>query len=119
MHPEAAEKALRELMSGGMNDDTETEIDMKDAIVKGFKDDIRLLPHQILGRSWMRDREDVTKKRSGGILADDMGYIFNSDNFIFVSYNNSLGKTIQTLTRVVEGRAHKSDRDDGWSAATL
>lgn len=62
-------------MSGGMNVDVETEIDMEDAVVKGFKDGIKLLPHQILGRAWMRDREDVTKKRTGGILADDMGYV--------------------------------------------
>lgn len=58
-----------------MNGDVETEIDMEDAVVKGFKDGIKLLPHQILGRAWMRDREDVTKKRTGGILADDMGYV--------------------------------------------
>ncbi|KAF8062181.1 SNF2 family DNA-dependent ATPase [Lyophyllum atratum] len=101
--PADAEKALRDLMSGGMNDDVETEINMEDATVKGFRDTIKLLPHQIIGRAWMRDREDLTKKRTGGILADDMG----------------LGKTIQTLTRIVEGRARKSDRDDGWSATTL
>ncbi|KAF8065081.1 SNF2 family DNA-dependent ATPase [Lyophyllum atratum] len=101
--PADAEKALRDLMSGGMNDDVETEINMEDATVKGFRDTIKLLPHQIIGRAWMRDREDLTKKRTGGILADDMG----------------LGKTIQTLTRIVEGRARKSDRDDGWSPTTL
>ncbi|RDB17334.1 hypothetical protein Hypma_001783 [Hypsizygus marmoreus] len=100
--PADAEKALRELMSGGMND-VESEINMEEATVKGFREDIKLLPHQVLGRSWMRDREDLTKKRTGGILADDMG----------------LGKTIQTLTRIVEGRARKSDRDDGWAATTL
>ncbi|KAG5720840.1 hypothetical protein E4T56_gene16954, partial [Termitomyces sp. T112] len=54
-------------------------------------------------RAWMKEREDPSKKRFGGILADDMG----------------LGKTIQTLTRIVEGRARKSDRDDGWAATTL
>ncbi|KAF9467200.1 SNF2 family N-terminal domain-containing protein [Collybia nuda] len=101
--PADAEKALRDLMSGGMNVEVETEIDMEDAVVKGFKEGIELLPHQVLGRAWMRDREDISKKRSGGILADDMG----------------LGKTIQTLTRIVEGRARKSDRDDGWAATTL
>jgi SNF2 family DNA or RNA helicase len=71
-----AEKALRDLMGGGMNQeaDAEAEIDMSQAIVEGFKPGIKLLPHQVLGRAWMRDREDVTKKRIGGILADDMGY---------------------------------------------
>ena len=71
-----AEKALRDLMSGGMNQelDADVEIDMSQAIVEGFKPGIKLLPHQVLGRAWMKDREDVTKKRTGGILADDMGY---------------------------------------------
>jgi hypothetical protein len=76
--PAEAEKALRDLMSGGMNVDVETEIDMEDAFVKGFQDGIELLPHQVLGRAWMRDREDVTKKRTGGILADDMGYVISA-----------------------------------------
>ena len=74
-----AEKALRDLMGGAMNDDVDAEIDMDEAIVEGFQDGVVLLPHQILGRAWMRDREDLTRKRTGGILADDMGYI----QFIF------------------------------------
>ncbi|TFK32090.1 SNF2 family N-terminal domain-containing protein [Crucibulum laeve] len=101
MSSNEADKALRELMTGSMNE--EAEVDMEDSVVEGFREDIRLLPHQIIGRAWMKDREDVTKKRSGGILADDMG----------------LGKTIQTLTRIVEGRAKKSDKEDGWTATTL
>ncbi|KAF8205756.1 P-loop containing nucleoside triphosphate hydrolase protein [Mycena galopus ATCC 62051] len=91
-----AESALRDLMAADSNADTTTEIDPEDAIVPAHA-------HQILGRKWMREREDVTKKRSGGILADDMG----------------LGKTIQTLTRIVEGRPRKSDKEDGWDAPTL
>ena len=75
MAPVEAEKALRELMGGGMNQelDSTIEIDMSQGVVEGFNDGIKLLPHQILGRAWMRDREDITKKRTGGILADDMG----------------------------------------------
>lgn len=63
-------------MSGGMNTDLENhvEIDMSQSKVEGFTEGIELLPHQILGRAWMKDREDVTKKAHGGILADDMGY---------------------------------------------
>ncbi|KAF8960935.1 SNF2 family N-terminal domain-containing protein [Flammula alnicola] len=100
-----AEKALRDLMGGGMNQelDADIEIDMTQATVDGFKEGIQLMAHQILGRAWMRDREDLSRKRTGGILADDMG----------------LGKTIQTLTRIVEGRAKKSDKEEGFSASTL
>ncbi|KAF9022196.1 hypothetical protein BDZ89DRAFT_1070828, partial [Hymenopellis radicata] len=90
-----AEKVLRELMN--------VEIDAEDAIVPGLKDGFRLLPHQIQGRNWMRGREDIKGKRYGGILADDMG----------------LGKTIQTLVRIVEGKAKKADREAGWSGSTL
>ena len=72
--PEEAEKALRELMGGPMNDEGDkVEFTDEDAQVPGFKDDVRLLPHQILGRRWMKEREDPKAKRMGGILADDMG----------------------------------------------
>ncbi|KAJ7074069.1 SNF2 family N-terminal domain-containing protein [Mycena amicta] len=98
-----AEQALRDLMSGSYNNDDDAQIDPEDAIVPGFKDGITLMPHQVQSRAWMSDREDPSAKRHGGILADDMG----------------LGKTIQTLTRVVEGRPRKRDREDGWDAPTL
>lgn len=102
MTTEDAEKALRELIGGGMNQDLDdVDIDPSDRIVDGFKEGIELLPHQVLGRAWMRDRE--SGKLTGGILADDMG----------------LGKTIQTLTRIVEGRAKKSDKAEGFSPSTL
>ena len=84
-----------------MNQDTEEDVDMSKAVVDGFKEGITLLAHQVVGRTWMRERE--TGKKAGGILADDMG----------------LGKTIQTLTRIVEGKPHKSDKEDGWSGTTL
>ncbi|KAG2034468.1 SNF2 family N-terminal domain-containing protein [Suillus americanus] len=95
------EKALRALVEDSITPDDDIEIDMEEAIVEGFQDGITLLPHQVLGRAWMRDKE--TGKKRGGILADDMG----------------LGKTIQTLTRIVDGRAKKSDKADGWAATTL
>ncbi|KAJ6490632.1 SNF2 family DNA-dependent ATPase [Mycena vitilis] len=103
LSPAQAEAALRDLMASDSNADTEIEINPEDAIVPGFREGIVLMPHQILGRTWMRDREDVAKKRAGGILADDMG----------------LGKTIQTITRIVEGRPRKRDKEDGWDAPTL
>ncbi|KAF8647534.1 hypothetical protein AX16_006641 [Volvariella volvacea WC 439] len=99
--PAEAEKALRDLVSGAM--DAQIEVTPEDAYVNGFRDGIKLLPHQIIGRKWMSNREDITKKRMGGILADDMG----------------LGKTIQTLTTIVGNRARKADKHDGFCASTL
>ncbi|KAL4076720.1 SNF2 family N-terminal domain-containing protein [Scleroderma yunnanense] len=95
------EKALRALVEDSINSTEDVEVDMEEAVVKGFRDGVVLLPHQVLGRVWMRERESGKKK--GGILADDMG----------------LGKTIQTLARIVEGRPKKSDKEDGWSPSTL
>lgn len=69
------EKALRDLISGNMNDEEEQGIDAEDKIVEGFKDSIKLLDHQVIGRKWMAGREDLDMKRYGGILADDMGYV--------------------------------------------
>jgi SNF2 family DNA or RNA helicase len=103
MSPAETEKALRDLMGDMDKEDVKAEINEDDTIVKGFKEGIKLLPHQVIGRQWMKEREDVTRKRFGGILADDMG----------------LGKTIQTLTRIVEGKPKRSDKDDGWAATTL
>ncbi|KAJ7217158.1 SNF2 family DNA-dependent ATPase [Mycena pura] len=103
LSPEQAESALRDLMASDSNADDTAEVNMEEAIVPGLRDKIRLMPHQVLGRAWMRDREDPAKKRFGGILADDMG----------------LGKTIQTLVRIVDNRPKKRDRDDGWDAPTL
>ncbi len=77
------------------------DIDMSKAVVEGFREGIRLLPHQVIGRTWMAERE--SSKKHGGILADDMG----------------LGKTIQTLTRIVDGRPRKADGEEGWAATTL
>jgi hypothetical protein len=114
-----AEKALRQLVEESHNDQEEDEVDMSLAEVEGFKPGVALLPHQVLGRIWMQERE--TGKKAGGILADDMGYAVSS---VFIStlmliLNRSLGKTIQTLARIVDGRPKKSDKADGWAAATL
>lgn len=68
---EDAEKALQDLMSD-VGNNINQEIDMSEAVVPGFKLGIKLLPHQVVGRKWMAERE--SGKRSGGILADDMGY---------------------------------------------
>jgi SNF2 family DNA or RNA helicase len=63
------------------------EDDDDDGAVDGLN--VKLLPHQIEGVSWMIERESGTKKRGvlpkGGILADDMG----------------LGKTVQALSLIL------------------
>ncbi|KII91481.1 hypothetical protein PLICRDRAFT_51622 [Plicaturopsis crispa FD-325 SS-3] len=96
-----AENALRDLVAGSYTGEDEVAVEDDDAIVEGFRDGVELLPHQVIGRAWMRERE--SGKKCGGILADDMG----------------LGKTIQTLTRIVEGKPTKADRKEGWAKGTL
>lgn len=67
------EKAIRDLVSGAFGE-TEVEVsldDDADAVVPGLDPQFRLLPHQVVSRKWMADRE--SGKKNGGILADDMG----------------------------------------------
>lgn len=66
-----AQKALQDLVSDAYNE-VDQPVSIEDAIVEGFNEGVKLLPHQVLGRKWMADRE--TGKKNGGILADDMGY---------------------------------------------
>ena len=55
-----AERHLQDLVQQSMNDTNES-IDMSLATVKGFKEDFKLLPHQVVGRTWMKDRERKKK----------------------------------------------------------
>lgn len=55
-------------------------------LLKGMKNG--LMPHQLLGAAWMRDRENSGSPPYGGLVADSMGF----------------GKTIQMLSNVLEGR---------------
>lgn len=55
--------------------DGEDEGDVDDGTVEGLK--VKLLPHQVDGVEWMRDKEIGVKKKNGilpkgGILADDV-----------------------------------------------
>jgi SNF2 family DNA or RNA helicase len=80
-----AEKLDGMNVSGKEEDgDDEQDGEEDDGTVEGLK--VKLLPHQIDGVAWMRDKELGKKKTrgvfpKGGILADDMG----------------LGKTIQSI----------------------
>jgi SNF2 family DNA or RNA helicase len=70
----------------GLDEEEDEEGD--DGTVEGLK--VKLLPHQIDGVAWMRDKELGKKKTrgvfpKGGILADDMG----------------LGKTIQSIALIL------------------
>lgn len=69
-NPDDAQRALKELVEGAIGAADLEGVDMKDATVNGFKEGITLMPHQIQGRAWMRERE--TGKKCGGILADDV-----------------------------------------------
>lgn len=78
------DKQIQDLLSNMVNV-TEVSDDAKtSAHIPGLK--CMLLPHQVQGVTWMREREKG--KAKGGILADDMG----------------LGKTVQTLALIVSNR---------------
>ena len=64
--------------------------------------EVRLLPHQLIGVSWMVDQERNTPHK-GGILADDMG----------------LGKTVQMIATMVMNQPSHEDQHDGWGKAVL
>lgn len=78
MTTEDSNKALRDLIADAYSHE-EQHIDMSEAKVEGFNDNITLLPHQVLARRWMEERE--SGKKLGGMLADDMGSAHQSSKF--------------------------------------
>lgn len=91
------EEKLRKLDMGAVKDEPKEEDpenkededeDEEDGTVEGLN--IKLLPHQVEGVSWMIDKEIGERKKNGvlpkgGILADDMG----------------LGKTVQSVSLIL------------------
>ncbi|KAH7101209.1 SNF2 family N-terminal domain-containing protein [Auriculariales sp. MPI-PUGE-AT-0066] len=98
--PEEAQKQVLQLLQS--DDDHTEEFNPDDKFVEGFAKEFTLLPHQIIGRNFMRSREAADKKKYGGILADDMGF----------------GKTITTAAHISDNRPNAKDRSK-WSRATL
>ena len=63
-------------------EEEEEEEEADDGTIEGLK--VKLLPHQVDGVDWMRDKETSQKKTKGvlpkgGILADDVGFSLISD----------------------------------------
>ncbi|KAK0629006.1 SNF2 family N-terminal domain-containing protein [Bombardia bombarda] len=112
--PVKASADLKALLEGGMEEDDDDEEDdgkgakgekadgegtLEDGTLEGIN--VKLLPHQVEGVTWMRGRELGPIKRGklpkGGILADDMG----------------LGKTLQSISLIISNRMPEKD-DKGW-----
>lgn len=78
-----ADKHMRELLSGAIGDGEDEmgddAVKEGEEIVKGFAADIRLMPHQVRGVRWMRNRE--SGRKYGGILADVSGMIGTEQPF--------------------------------------
>ena len=94
-------------------DEGDEEEEEDDGSVEGMK--VKLLPHQVDGVSWMRDKESgVTRKNSvlpkGGILADDvnssiMTFDFNADFNIdgpWENYSIYCSATYKSTTPIIE-----------------
>jgi hypothetical protein len=61
------EEQMRELLAEAVGDGEEGHTE-GDEIIDGFAAHLRLMPHQVRGVRWMRERE--SGRRNGGILAD-------------------------------------------------
>lgn len=80
--------------------------DEDDGTVEGLN--VKLLPHQVEGVAWMREKEASVKKKNGvlpkgGILADDMG----------------LGKTIQSISLMLQNPRPPKFSSTGSDKKTL
>ncbi|KAJ3580249.1 hypothetical protein NPX13_g304 [Xylaria arbuscula] len=106
--PKKAAADIKALLEGSLEDEEEKlpkdEITEDKSRVEGLK--VRLLPHQIEGVEWMRNRELGPVKKGkvpkGGLLADDMG----------------LGKTLQSISLILTN-SKPADKHPGVEKTTL
>lgn len=115
-----ADEHMRELLSGAVGDGEEETEGMEEGedVVEGFAKGMKLMPHQVRGVKWMRQREK--NKRYGGILADvSIEAERKSGGLTHFAQDMGLGKTVQTLARIVEGAATASEIKAGYKGGTL
>ncbi|KAI0142912.1 SNF2 family N-terminal domain-containing protein [Xylariaceae sp. FL1272] len=108
--PKKAASDIKALLEGSLDEEKEEKEVANEAPtedkskVEGLK--VRLLPHQVEGVEWMRNRElgPVKKGRvpKGGLLADDMG----------------LGKTLQSISLILTN-AKPDGKHEGVEKTTL
>ncbi|KAI0201512.1 hypothetical protein F4808DRAFT_424126 [Astrocystis sublimbata] len=106
--PKKAAADIKALLEGSLEEEEENvakeEMTEDKSRVEGLK--VRLLPHQIEGVEWMRNRELGPVKKGkvpkGGLLADDMG----------------LGKTLQSISLILTN-AKPADKHPGVEKTTL
>ncbi|KAI0019146.1 SNF2 family N-terminal domain-containing protein [Xylariomycetidae sp. FL0641] len=106
--PKQAASNIKALLEGSIEDEEEEIVkeDEKEdkSHVEGLN--VRLLPHQVEGVEWMKNRELGPVKKGkvpkGGLLADDMG----------------LGKTLQSLALILSN-AKPKDKHPGVEKTTL
>lgn len=106
--PKKAAADIKALLEGSLEDDeekpAEKELTEDKTRIEGLS--VRLLPHQIEGVEWMKNRELGPVKKGkvpkGGLLADDMG----------------LGKTLQSISLILTN-AKPDDKHPGVEKTTL
>lgn len=111
-HHGDAEKHMRELLSGAIGEDE--GIEEGSDIVEGFKENVRLMPHQVRGVQWMKKRESA--RNTGGILADVSAVVLVLSEERLMAQDMGLGKSVQVLARVVEGPATAAQKKAGHTA---